>query len=43
MDSNGNWIVTLYNPDTQNAGSQIASWNNYISHLLCINSIYCGG
>ena len=43
VDSNGNWIVTLYNPDTQNAGSQIASWNNYISHLLCINSIYCGG
>ena len=43
VDSNGNWLVTLYNPNTQNAGSQIASWNNYISHLLCINSIYCGG
>ena len=41
--SDGIWTVTEYNPEETVPGSPLASWNVYINHLLCMNSIYCGG
>ena len=38
----GIWTVVEYNSEETAPGSPIASWNVYIEHLLCINSIYCG-
>lgn len=42
-NSDGIWTVTEYNSNETSPGSPIASWGVYVSHLLCINSIFCGG
>lgn len=43
LNSNGEWAVTPYSSDTTLPGSPSSSWGNYVSHLLCINSVFCGG
>lgn len=41
--SDGKLIATPYSSDTTLPGSKLATWNVYIEHLLCMNSIFCGG
>ena len=43
LDSKGKWAITPYSNETTLPGSPSATWGNYISHLLCINSVFCGG
>lgn len=43
LDSNGKWAITAYSSETTLPGSPSASWGNYISHLLSLNSVFCGG
>lgn len=42
-NSDGIWTVTEYNAEETAPGSPLASWGVYVEHLLCINSIFCGG
>lgn len=42
-NSDGIWTVTEYNNSTTPPGSPLASWGVYVEHLLCINSVFCGG
>lgn len=42
-NSDGTWTVTEYNSEETPPGSPLASWGVYVEHLLCMNSIFCGG
>lgn len=42
-NSDGIWTVTEYSAEETAPGSLLASWKVYVEHLLCINSIFCGG
>lgn len=43
VDDTGKWVVSPYDRNVTAVGSPVSTWNNYISHLLCINEVFCGG
>ncbi len=43
VDDNGNIKTLQFTDSITKPGNPDATWGNYISQYLCINSIYCGG
>ncbi len=39
----GVWTLGKYTNSVNSHGQKLSTWNVYVNHLLCINSVYCGG
>lgn len=43
VNDKGLWTVSPFSKEVTPVGSPLSSWGTYISYLLCINEVFCGG